>query len=296
MQQKNLLLFILVILTSVGFAQAPRYVVEEVADLQKVYFNLKGTAASCNITPKKDGNLVSIYCNGQSDKIQSSFDKKLKNNSYIVNLKLQEGDQEKKGSNLAYCILNGGIFNSSENWNVHLVENKLYNLNLTYGIGNARVDLSGLSVEKLKIHTGSAKVKVGSYSGFINPVVMDTFLVKVDLGMLEIEKLNLSRAKNIIADVGFGTLTLDFSDKTLIKSNISANVGAGSLNVYVPNSEFPVIIYLNDSPLCHVKIAKNFRKLSPNVYVNESYKEGADNLLTFNVDVAMGNIVFKAKE
>lgn len=296
MQHKILLLFCLSLYCKVISAQAPTYTVEPSNDFNKVYFNLKGTSASCNIQAKNEIYPVSIYCNGNTKQIKCSFEKKIINKSCYVNLNLQDNSTEGTRKNLAYCMLNGGMFNSDESWSVNLTSNKLYNLNLNYGIGNAMVDLSGLAVENLRINTGSAKVKVGSYSGKANLVEMDTFAVKVDLGVLEVEKINLSKARNIIADVGFGNLLLDFSDKTLVSSRVFANVGAGSLNIIIPSPEIPVIIFLNNSPLCHVKLSKEFRKISSNVYVNESYKEGAENLLTFNVDVALGNIVFKTAD
>lgn len=160
-------------------------------------------------------------------------------------------------------------------------------------MGNAFVDLSGLSLERLKVNTGSANVKVGFVSGQYNQQEMDTFSIKVDLGELEARRVALSNARNIIADVGFGNLYLDFTDKSAVKSTVRATVGAGNLVVNATNSSNPMIIYVHNSPLCRIKIPKEFTEIRKNVFISNNYREDAENLITFNVDVTMGNIIFK---
>jgi hypothetical protein len=121
---------------------------------------------------------------------------------------------------------------------------------------------------------------------------MDTFYVKVDMGELKIDQMNLSNAENIIADIGFGNLEMNFGKKSYSNSNIKANVGAGNMKIFVSKKNMPVIIHINDSPLCKVKLTKNFKEIEDNVFVNEAYSENAKNILSFNVGVALGNITF----
>ena len=103
----------------------------------------------------------------------------------------------------------------------------------------------------------------------------------------------MANAKSIIADVGFGDLTLRFEDKPAEKSNVTAYVAAGTLEVSLPDANTPVKVVINNSPLCRVKLPDDFTNTEGNVYVNSTYQEHADNLLTFNLDVALGKIVFK---
>jgi hypothetical protein len=158
---------------------------------------------------------------------------------------------------------------------------------------DAFVDLSGLSIEKLNITTGSADVNINYISGQYNQLEMDTFCIKVDLGTLEARQVALSNAKTIIADVGFGSLFLDFTNKSRVRSNVNATVGAGNLVINADESINPMIIYIQNSPLCRVKIPEVFTEIRENVFVNSQYDQGAENLITFNIDVAMGNIIFK---
>ena len=69
-------------------------------------------------------------------------------------------------------------------------------------------------------------------------------------------------------------------------------MGAGNLEIILPRLNTPVIIYVRDSPLCSVRLEKDFEEVENNVFVNESYSVDATNILTFDVDVALGQIKF----
>lgn len=181
---------------------------------------------------------------------------------------------------------------SNKLWKMYLTDSKPYFLELNYGVGNAHVDLSGLAIRKLKINTGSADVNVG-YTSLENQVDMDSFLVKVDLGSLNIKNLNLSRTRYMVADVGFGNMTLDFGEITLVSNNIRGSVGAGNLIIILPSSNTPVIVKIHESWLCSVKMPRDLKKIGENTFANAAYKKDAKNSLTFDLDVSMGSIVFK---
>jgi hypothetical protein len=166
-------------------------------------------------------------------------------------------------------------------------------LSLNYAVGNAWVDLSDLPIEKLKISSGSAEVKVEYLENRPNIVEMDSFLVNVDLGSLTIKRMNYSQARTVIADVGFGALLVDYSRAVEKSSDVYASVGAGNLIIGLPDDDkIPVIINIQNSPLCNVKIPKGYKKREKNVYVSQGYNEDASNILSFNLDVVIGQIKF----
>ena len=177
-------------------------------------------------------------------------------------------------------------------WKVNFDKNKIYFLDLSYGIGNANVDLSGSSVKSFKINSGTADIFVEYKKDQPNQIAMDTFEVKVDMGTIITKKLVLANADNIIANIGFGKALLDLSDPQTKKCDVTASVGAGNLDVLLPKGNTPIIIYLKDSPLCGVRLAEGFEEVEHNVYVNMDYTVDAKNLLTFDVDVALGSITF----
>ncbi|MGC3989460.1 MAG: hypothetical protein QM796_07245 [Chthoniobacteraceae bacterium] len=162
-------------------------------------------------------------------------------------------------------------------------------------MGNANVDLSGLSVQKLKINTGSADVNVAYASGEENKVEMDTFFVKVDLGSLNVRQINLSRSKVVIAEVGFGNIYLDFSNKPSIIPVVKGSVGAGNMIIQLPEESVPVMVKINESWLCSIKLSKTLKKISEHTYANAAYTQNPKDALTFDLDVSMGQIQFKVE-
>ena len=79
----------------------------------------------------------------------------------------------------------------------------------------------------------------------------------------------------------------------MMRTDVQATVGAGSLEIILPSADVPVKINFNDSPLCNVKMPKKFEKLEESVFVSPGFEELNDNHINFNVDVAVGHVVFK---
>ncbi|TDI66200.1 MAG: hypothetical protein E2O88_09330 [Bacteroidetes bacterium] len=270
------------------------YTVENSNSFDKVDLTLSGGSGTCYIRPTPSQHPVNIYGNSASNALIPSCESVLDNRTQRVNVKfIGSKTNESSTKSVMFNVFSndGGI--SENQWHVYLSKKKPIRLNLNYGMGNAYVDLSGLSVEKLHITTGSADVNVGYVTGQYNQQEMDTFCIKVDLGQLEARQVALSNAKTIIADVGFGSLFLDFTNKSLVKSNVNATVGAGNLIVNAKESINPMIIYIHDSPLCRIQISQDFTEIRKNVFVNRLYDQDAENLITFNINVTLGNIIFK---
>lgn len=285
---------LLCFVSSALFAQVKKhYQIEDTKDFSEVYFSLKAASGSCKISPTNNPNPVSVYGIVVDDKIEPRF--RTQNIGPVNHVTLAVNDHTQEN------LLSGiNFFGSSEEepenrWKVYLAQGKPFHLNLEYGMGDAMVDLSGIAVRNLNISTASADVRVGYHTGFYNKVAMDTFAVKVDLGNITVDHMEQARAKQVIADVGFGNCTLDFGDGIKEASNVSAFVGAGNLIVMVPNAAVPIKVVIQNSPLCHVQLTSSFVKVAEDTWVNEYYDETAPNITTFTLDVAMGQILFKEK-
>ena len=271
--------------------QVKRFYTLENGDYDKVNIILKATSNSCCIKPTVNPHIVNVFGfeNNNEPTIYSNTELPGRIENLIINLNNTSGQNE--------TSLSGRFFNtkgSTDNhWDLYLSKEKPMKLHLNYAIGDAFVDLSNLPIERLKINTGSADVIVSYMEGRSNLVEMDTFYVKVDLGSLTVNKINYAKAKTVIADVNFGALLMDYSKPLETSSNVFASVGAGNLIIGLPASqEIPVIINIHNSPLCHVKLPKHFKKNSKHVYVSESYNTNVSNILSFDLDVAVGQIKF----
>jgi len=74
---------------------------------------------------------------------------------------------------------------------------------------------------------------------------------------------------------------------------IKGSVGAGNLIIFLPASEVPVLVKISDSWLCSVHLSNSLKKIGDNTFANAAYNKHAKNVLTFDLDVSMGKIVFK---
>lgn len=292
---------LLVIITLLGITesrgQAKQHYHAGMAENQKkVILQLNASSVSCRISPTYSMYAVNVFGYPRDTDFSPVIKDQLVSDKRYIHLNLEEDKAESFSSSLSARVFDQWNERREKPWYVFLSRNAPLELQLTYGMGSASVDLSGLSVEKFKVNTGSAEIRVSFDGNVPNKVSMDTLLAKVDMGVLELDKLNMARAQEIIADVGFGKLYMYLSEECQEKSNIKASVGAGTMEVTFENMDIPVIIHVNNSPLCRVKMLKSFREIKPETFVNPAYKADAHNLLTFDVDVSMGNVIFKIKE
>ncbi|MTI22140.1 hypothetical protein E1176_14005 [Fulvivirga sp. RKSG066] len=296
MRRRILILGAGIISTTLSFSQIKKqFSVDNDRKVEKVDLKFKVNSGQCFIKPGETSDLLNVYSNQDFDSYSHSFEKETNRETCKINLALEDNKSQGLSQSISYRMFGKSESTPEKIWKVYLTEDKAYNLNLNYGIGHANIDLSGLSVEKLKVFTGSADVVIDYENDGYNKVEMDTFYVKVDLGSVAVKKLNLSKSRNVVADIGFGNLTLDFSDKPEVASNIKSSVAAGNLLILLPPAETPVMIKVTDSWLCRVKLTKSFKNLGNNTFVNAAYTKDAEDVLTFNLDVSMGSIEFRDK-
>jgi len=285
-----------VTLAGAAFGQIKKqFTVEDSNDCENVRLCLKANSGNCFIKPGQNSDILDVFSNQDEANYSHNFKKEINGKTCEIVLRLDENNTAGVSQSISTRFFGSEKAPSEHFWKMYLTETKPYLLELNYGVGNATVDLSGLAIKKLKINTGSADVNIG-YSSLENKVDMDTFFIKVDLGSVNIKNLSLSRSRNVIADVGFGNITLDFSNKPLISNRVKGSVGAGNLVIMLPEQETPVLVKIHDSWLCSVKMPSYLKKVSDNTFANASYTRDSKNALTFDVDVSMGSIVFKQKE
>ncbi len=292
MWKSGFILSLTVLLGYLANAQTKNsFVVSDNQDFDKIKFSLNATEGQCIIEPGTEANLLNIE-QLSDEATQPQFQEQIIERTKQVSVKLDDKENSLSSSISRRMFSRQSVDDYS--WKVYLSKYKPMDLDLTYAVGDTYIDLSGLPVERLKMHTGSANVSVNYKNHEANQVLMDTFLIQVDMGTFKAKNLHLSRSENVIADVGFGTVHMDFADAEEIATNVTASVGAGKLEIILPTSDVPVKININDSPLCRIKMPKEFRQSSSKEFVNSDTQASEVNYLTFNVDVAVGNIVFKS--
>jgi hypothetical protein len=282
-----------VTIAGMAFGQIKKqFTVEDSQDCDDIRLCLKANSSNCYIKPSQDADLLNVFSNQDENAYSHNFKKQITGKTCEILLRLEENNTEGMSHAISTRFFGSDAPPADHFWKVYLTDDKPYLLELNYGVGNANVDLSGLSIKRLKINTGSADVNVGYFS-LENQVDMDTFYVKVDLGSVNVKNLNLSRSRYVAADVGFGNMMLDFSNKPLISNKIKGSVGAGNLIIILPDEDTPILVKIHDSWLCSVKMPGYLKKIGENTFANSAYTKGSKNSLTFDLDVSMGSIVFK---
>jgi len=271
-----------------------QFTVEDSPACENIRLCIKANSGNCYIKPSQNPEILNVFSNQTEASYAHNFRKEVKGKTCEVFLNLEEVHSEGLSQTISTRFFGASEKESSDKlWKMYLTDSKPYFLEFTYGVGTANIDLSGLAVKNLKINTGSADVNVGYYSAMENQIDMDTFFVKVDLGSVNVKNLNLSRTRFVMADVGFGNMTLDFSNKPLVGNKIKGSVGAGNLTIILPKNDTPVLVKIQDSWLCSVKVPSSLKKIGENTFANAAYSKNSKNSLVFDLDVSMGNIVFK---
>lgn len=296
MRRIGLLVGLVCITGSLAAQETQHFRIENSNGYRSVTLNYSTSSGVCYLAQGDSNNPLEVFSARDIDEFNHSFNKNASDGNLVIDIALDE----KNGQGFSQSISNK-VFTKTkpeENiWKVLLAEDIAYNLNLSYGIGEAFIDLAGLSVENLKVKTGSANVNVGYLHSMPNLIKMDTMDIKVDLGNLNVRQIYLANVQNISAEVGFGNMLLDLSETMDEPCHVNASVGAGSLEILIPKGgEVPILVRVKESMLCDVKLTKSFIEKGDNVFVNMDIDEDSDIFLEFDVDVSFGSITFREKK
>lgn len=288
---------IAVLIAGVSFGQIKKqFSVEDSPSCEKIKLKLKANSGTCFIKPSHNAEILNVFSNQTEENYSHKFVKQINGKVCEVMLSLEENQAESFSQTVSSRVFGGERPNQEKFWKMYLTDTKPYALELNYGMGNANVDLSGLAVKTLRINTGSADVNIGYHTGLENLVEMDTFYVKVDLGSVNAKNLSLAKPKYVVANVGFGNVMLDLSTAPTVANHIKGSVGAGNLVVLLPTDQsVPILVKIKDSWLCSVRMPEGLKKTSENTFANAAYTKDSKNALTFDLDVSLGNIIFKEK-
>ena len=271
-----------------------QFSVDEREKCDRVELNIKSKTGNCFIRPSQHAEILNVYSNQEPENYTHTLTNIVRDKICKVSLAFKQHAGQGVGEKISYQVIGDDVHGQTDKfWKIYLTESKPYSLDLNYGLGNANIDLSGLSIEKLKLKTGSANVNVGYATGVENKVNMDTFYVKVDMGSLTVKNISLSRSKMVVAEVGFGNILLDFSDKPLVQYQVKGSVGAGNMVIMMPSDEIPTLVKISESWLCSVNLCKGLKKIGPNTFANAAYKKNSKDPITFDLDVSMGKITFR---
>lgn len=178
-------------------------------------------------------------------------------------------------------------------WDIGLSSNFLYNLDFALGMGKSELDLSQIPVSKLTIRSASSDVSIFYSANMANTVSMDTLLVTISMGTLEVNKANFTNARKMIFEVDYGKIDLNFSDGMPQSCQVISAVSVGSVHLVLPPEEVPVKIRMQTTPMCRTNIPKYLKSSEKGLYVTKGYKPSDPKLLEIIIDVGVGSVTIE---
>lgn len=283
-------LMLFIIAFSVAAQPRKQFSIQGKQECTRVVLNVGAESGNYIVRPTRSAEVLNVYSQGDIGVNPFLFEENMSGSVQEIMIRLNDVTNRGITKILSDQVL--GEQREEGLWKVYLTDNKPYRLNMDYDLGNSNIDLSGLSVERLNVNTGSADVSI-SFEHGANKVEMDTFQVKVEMGSVNLHRLHQARSRFIAAEVGFGKMFLDFSNRPLVDYEVYGIVGAGNLVIDMPSDEVPVLVRINDSWLCSVMLPRNYRQIADNAYASPSWTPSVQKPVVFNLDVAMGKIILR---
>lgn len=225
--------------------------------------------------------------------ILPSFSYQIKDKTMYANLVHRNVESESLGKSLSYKLFPSSNDNYGHKWDIDLNSNFLYELHLNFGMGVANIDLSQIPVSNCLIKSATADVNLDYERKTANSVKMDTLSVLINMGNLSANKLNLFNAKHMNFEINYGTMDLNFSGNMNERTQLNAIVGAGKINLTLPDESQPYIVRIKSTAMCRTYVPKNLKDIGNKTYVSKSFREDAPNLMDLTLDVSVGSVTIK---
>ena len=264
------------------------YTIKDDNSYDKIVFKVKAQTGKYKITPSNRSNVIDIFGSPNHENLNPSFtSKRLDQRIRSVNFTVE---------NLYDPILSNLVVDESNLWEFFINENKIYDFSFDSKIADANINLSNIPIDNIDLASGNANLLLIYEENGENPLKMDSLKIKIEIGTLDTKNINLSNAKNIFTEIGFGNVTLDIA-KNKNKSFVSkTNLSAGKIIINLPFDDIGTKIIINNSPLSSVKLPKDFHEIKQNIFVNKLSENNTKYVRSFIVDVGLGNITVNYKK
>ncbi|MHA7131651.1 hypothetical protein [Algoriphagus namhaensis] len=234
---------------------------------------------------------VSIHGHLAQTNILPDFKNSLRGNTMEVSLVHKNIESDNLGKSITSKLFAGSGADFEHSWDLGLNSNFLYDLNFLLGVGRSDFDLSKLPISKMKVQSASADVLIHYGDREPNQVQMDTLLVTLNMGTVDLPQANFTNSKLIIVEVSYGKINLDFGQGMSSSCEVLAAVGAGTLHLHLPSENYPVKITMKTTAMCRKSIPKFLKVQDDDTYITKGYSPNDPRLLELTLDVGVGSIV-----
>ncbi len=156
---------------------------------------------------------------------------------------------------------------------------------LDFGVGDAEINLTDISITKLNINCGLSDVELEINKR--NNVVCESVSIENGLGDLSVSGLGNLAAKDIDINIGLGSADIDFTGDRIYDMDINVDVGLGSLDMVLPNKT-NIKIYVDSSFLSSVDIY-GLKQKKNKLWVSPNWESDYPTI-SMDVNVGMGSV------
>lgn len=156
---------------------------------------------------------------------------------------------------------------------------------LDFGVGDAEIDLTNISITKLNINCGLSDVEL--IINKRNNVICQSVSIENGLGDLSVFGLGNLAAKRIDINIGLGSADIDFSGDRIYDTDVNVDVGLGSLDMILPKKA-NIEIYVDSSFLSSVDIY-GLKQKKNKLWVSPNWKSNYPTI-TMDINVGIGSV------
>lgn len=285
-----LLLLLTSLLASLASAQfVKEYRVSENQAIERVNLTFSSYKSQTQLKRNPSRDPIYLHAHLLHANILPDFRSEISKKTLSASLVHKNIESDNLGKSITTKLFSSGA-GVDHTWDIGLATNYAYDLGFNLGMGTADFDLSQLAISTFKIKSASADVHLHYKNNSPNLVVMDTLLVTLNMGTVEMDQANLAQAKKIIIEVNYGQISLTYGAGLPAKGQVIAAVVGGSVYLKLPPATYPVKIRMKTTPLCRTSLPDYLLALDDDTYITKGYSPTDPKLLEFILDVSVGAI------
>ena len=289
---KKLCLFLFLLPSSGGWVCAQfvkEYRVAEKVGIEEVSLNFSSYKSETQVKRSVGMDPLLIHGHLLQANILPDFRSATSKNQLVASLVHKNIESDNLGKSITSKLFSTST-GFDHSWDVGLTSSYTYDLDFNLGLGTADFDLAQLAVSTLKIKSASADVFIHYSTNTPNAVVMDTLLVTLNMGAVELHQAQLTQAKKVIIEVNYGQINLNYGQSQSFKGQVIAAVAGGTIYLKLPPESSPVKIRMKTTPLCRTSLPDYLRAIGEDTFVTVGYSASDPRLLEFVLDVGVGAI------
>jgi len=263
--------------------------VAEKAGIEKVSLNFSSYKSETQV--KRSAGLDPLRIHGHllQANILPDFRSATSKNQLVASLVHKNIESDNLGKSITSKLFSS-TSGFDHSWDVGLTSNYTYDLDFNLGLGTADFDLAQLAVSTLKIKSASADIFIHYSTNLPNLVAMDTLLVTLNMGAVDLHQAQLTQAKKVIIEVNYGQISLNYGQPQSSKGQVIAAVAGGTIYLKLPPESSPVKIRMKTTPLCRIAVPDYLRAIGEDTFVTKGYSASDPRLLEFVLDVGVGAV------